>query len=221
VALTVEQPTPAAGGPDASGPAFEALLLALHPERERAAEKYEEMRQRLRRFFRWRGARYPDELTDETIDRVGRRVAGGEVIRAPDVGRYFLGVARNVLRESWQRERQRGGEVEALALAADQRAVSTHEAQQDLDARLDCLDHCLAELPADTRDFVLRYYRGQGGAKIEDRRALAAQLGVSQGTLRIRLHRLRLRLEACVRRCMAGPETSSSSAPPIDENGPE
>lgn len=202
----------------ASGPAFEALLRALHPERERAAEKYEEIRQRLRRFFRWRGARWADELTDETIDRVGRRVAGGEVIRAPDVGRYFLGVARNVLRESWQRERQRGPEYEASILA-DQRAESSKAARQDQEARLDCLDHCLAELPADTRDLVLRYYRGQGGAKIEDRRALAAQLGVNQGTLRIRLHRLRLRLEACVRKCMAGPETSSPFVPPSDEDG--
>jgi DNA-directed RNA polymerase specialized sigma24 family protein len=218
VALTVEQPIRATGRDGASVSTFDALLRALHPEREHAAEKYEEMRQRLRRFFRWRGARWPDELTDETIDRVGRRVAGGEVIRATDVGRYFLGVARNVLRESWQRERQGGPEHDALLVAS---RLAAGPAQPDLEARLDCLDHCLAELPADTRDLVLRYYRAHGAAKIDDRRALAAQLGVTQGTLRIRLHRLRLRLEACVRKCMGRAETSRPAAPPSDEDGHE
>ena len=203
----------------ASGPAFEALLLALHAERDRAAERYEEVRARLQRFFRWRGARWPDELTDETIDRVGRKVAAGEVIRVPDVGRYFLGVARNVLRESWERERQRG-HAHDVPVPPDLAAESAAAAEQVLEARLDCLDRCLAELPAETRELVLRYYRGQGGSKIVDRRALAVQLGVTQGTLRIRLHRLRLRLEACVRKCM-GPETSRAAGPPSSEDGHE
>jgi DNA-directed RNA polymerase specialized sigma24 family protein len=197
---------------------FEALLRALHPERERAAEGYEAIRQRLRRFFRWRGARWPDELTDETLDRVARRVAEGEVIRAPDVGRYFLGVARNVLRESWQRERQRGPEHDAAALASHLAAGVATAAQQG-EARLECLDRCLAELPSETRDLVLNYYRGRGVAKVEDRRVLAAQLGVTPGTLRIRLHRLRLRLEACVRKCLGEPETSHALPPPSSEDG--
>ena len=215
MALTVERP-PRAAGREVSGAAFEALLGALHPERERAAQKYEEIRQRLRRFFGWRGARWPDELTDETLDRVARRVAGGEVIRAADVGQYFLGVARNVLRESWQRERQRGHEHDAAALA-DRLAGGAGAPEQE--GRLDCLDRCLAALPAETRDLVLRYYRGQGGTQRGDRRALAAQLGLAPGTLRIRLHRLRARLEACVRKCMAAPETSCPAPPPSGEDG--
>jgi DNA-directed RNA polymerase specialized sigma24 family protein len=214
VALTVEGPAEIAGGARAS--AFEALLRALHADRDRAAEKYEEMRQRLRRFFRWGGARWPDELTDDTLDRVARRVAGGEVIRSPDVGRYFLGVARNVLRESWQRERRQEYDPAALA---DQLADGTTASEQARQARLDCLDRCLAELPSEARDLVLHYYRGEGASKIEDRRLLAAQLGVSQATLRIRLHRLRLRLEACVRKCMGAPETSRPAPPPTSEDG--
>jgi DNA-directed RNA polymerase specialized sigma24 family protein len=213
--LTVEGPV---RPPVAAGAVFDALLRALHPERERAAEKYEAIRQRLRRFFRWRGARWPDELTDETIDRVARRLAGGEVIRAQDAGRYFLGVARNVLRESWQRERQRGQEHDAAALA-EHLAAGAGAAEENAEARLECLDGCLAELPAETRELLLRYYRGEAGAKIEERRMLAMQLGVSPGTLRIRLHRLRLRLEGCVRKCMGGAETSRLVPPPSSEDG--
>jgi DNA-directed RNA polymerase specialized sigma24 family protein len=221
MALTVEGPARPAPRTGVSGASFEALLHALHPERERAAERYEAMRQRLRRFFRWRGARWPDELVDETLDRVGRKVAGGEVIRAADVGRYFLGVARNVLREAWQRERQRGPQHDVAALA-NRLDAGAGAAERQAEARLECLDRCLAELPSETRDLVLRYYRGQGVAKVEDRRVLASQLGVTTGTLRIRLHRLRLRLEACVRKCVGEPgeqETSHPLPPPSSEDG--
>ena len=88
----------------------------------------------------------------------------------------------------------------------------------DLEARLACLDRCLAELPAETRELVLRYYRGEGGAKIEERRMLSIQLGVGAANLRIRLHRLRLRLESCVTKCM-GRETSRPLPPPSSEDG--
>jgi RNA polymerase sigma factor (sigma-70 family) len=215
VALThVSEPAAARRG-GLAGPAFDALLRALDPQRDRAAEKYEEMRQRLRRFFVWRGARWPDELVDETIDRVARRLAGGETIRAADLARYFVGVGRNVLREAWQHERQRGPEsgLEGVAEVAAPADVPPGDAE----ARLDCLDRCLAEMPADTRELVLRYYQGEGGGRVGDRRTLAAQLGVSPGTLRIRLHRLRARLEACVRRCMRLRETSVPRASPSSE----
>jgi DNA-directed RNA polymerase specialized sigma24 family protein len=209
VALTAERP------PVAAGEAFDALLRALHPQRDTAAERYEEMRRRLRRFFVWRGTRWPDELTDETIDRVGRRLAGGETIRAADVGRYFLGVARNVLREAWEQERQRGPEHGVSVLA--ERLPAPPAAAERQEARLDCLERCLAELGADSRELVLRYYEGEGAAKIAGRRALAARLGVAPPTLRIRLHRLRARLEACVQRCLASRETSVPGAPPSGE----
>ena len=186
--------------------AFQALLRALHADRDQAAQKYEEMRRRLQGFFTWRGARWPDELTDETIDRVGRRLAGGETIRTPEIGRYFLGVARNVLREAWQRE---GAVAAPPALAAP----PTSAAEDASEARMRCLEKCLGELAPAERAVLLRYYEGEGAARIEARRRLGVEMAVPANTLRIRLHRLRARMEACVRRCLGGDETSSPRGP--------
>jgi hypothetical protein len=49
---------------------------------------------------------------------------------------------------------------------------------------------------------VIAYYQEQGQAKIRGRQALAESLGVGAGALRLRMHRLRADLEACVRRCL-------------------
>jgi len=60
--------------------AFEKLLAALGPGREQAGETYERIRQRLLRFFEWRRADCPEDLTDRTIDRVGKRLEDGKVV---------------------------------------------------------------------------------------------------------------------------------------------
>jgi DNA-directed RNA polymerase specialized sigma24 family protein len=217
VPLKSPRPRGAAGRESTDSVSFEALLRALHPEREQAAQKYAEVRSRLEGFFTWRGARWPDELTDETIDRVARRVAGGEVIRAAEVGRYFLGVARNVLREAWQRERTRP--EHALGSVEDRAVGPSARPPVDEEVRMRCLDQCLLELGLEGRQLLLRYYEGEGGVRIASRRALATEMSLAPATLRIRLHRLRARVEACVRRCLGREETSGPPAPLVGEDG--
>ena len=70
--------------------------------------------------------------------------------------------------------------------------------------RLDCLDQCLGQLAADDRALILEYYRGVQRAKIEQRRELAARLGVTANALSIRAWRIRDKLETCVKACSAG-----------------
>jgi DNA-directed RNA polymerase specialized sigma24 family protein len=199
VALTAERRAGAARRSPTDAAAFEALLRALHPEPERAAEKYEQIRYRLRRFFIWHGARWPDELTDETFDRVAGRLAGGEIIRGADAGRYCLGVGRNILREAWRRERRTGPERTVDDLAG---LIAQPSSEPDQEVRFDCLERCLSELGDEGRDLVLQYYEREGTEKIDAHRALAAQLGLAPSTLRMRLYRLRARLEDCVRHCL-------------------
>jgi len=198
--------------------AFQSLLDALHTDHERAAERYEEIRLRLHGFFTWRGSRWPEEMADETIDRVARRLAGGEVIRATEIGRYFLGVARNVLREAWHSERARAAQA-AAGGPAGHGLAGTAPGDGLAEARLRCLEACLAGLGAAESDLLLAYYEGEGMARIEARRRLAMQLGLPPATLRIRLFRLRARLEDCVRGCLAGDETPSPGKPQSGEGG--
>jgi RNA polymerase sigma factor (sigma-70 family) len=190
----------ATGRADAEG--FERLLAALHPERDRAGEAYERIRRRLVKFFEWRGARFPEDLGDETLDRVMKRLREGERIRAADPLTYCYGVARNVLRESWDRE-GRAPEARDPAHLAD--PAPPHPEAAEAERRLACLERCLERVPPETRQLVIAYYQDRGVVKIERRRSLAARLGIRPNALRLRMHRLRGDLEACVRGCMGEP----------------
>ena len=51
---------------------------------------------------------------------------------------------------------------------------------------------------------MLTYYTADGRGRIDGRRQLAGELGVSATALRIRMLRARLALEQCVHECLAG-----------------
>src|SRR6185369_9536225 len=84
--------------------ALEALLAALGPNRETAGVQYEEIRRKLVRLFEWRGCTSPDDLADETINRVARRMAEGVELRSADPYGYFCGVAHLVYKEVMRRQ---------------------------------------------------------------------------------------------------------------------
>ena len=56
---------------------FDRLLCWLDPDPERAGLTYEKIRWRLVAILASRGCTSPEELADETIDRVARRVVEG------------------------------------------------------------------------------------------------------------------------------------------------
>ena len=173
---------------------LDKLLACLDPNRERAGEKYEQIRAGLVKFFEWRGCSFSQDHADETINRVARKLDQGEELR--DVYSYVYGVARMLILEI-QKE------------SAKQRAAFTHLPTQavaeefvDLERRAECLKGCLTTLPPSSRDLIMRYYQGDKRTKIENRRTLAETLGVSLEILRIRAFRLRERLAACIDECL-------------------
>jgi DNA-directed RNA polymerase specialized sigma24 family protein len=183
------------------GQGFDRLLAVLDPDRDEAGRRYDLFRRKLVRFFEWRGAPWPDELADETLDRVATRLAAGESIRSADPGAYFHGVARNVLREHWERDRRvaRGGPLAEPAVDEDQ-ALEAVETER----RLSCLERCLAAVPPETHRLLLRYYSDESRTRIDGRREMAETLGIGLNALRIRMCRLRAVLEVCVRGCVGG-----------------
>lgn len=190
-----------------------ALLALFDPDPARAAACYEAQRVRLVRFFAWKGVRTPEECADDTIDRVARRLAEGETIRSSEPARYFHGVARNVLREHWARV-----EREEQHRARWPRDVFAQPPEAP-DATARCLQRCLEALDPETRRLALEYYAGTGSARVASRQAMAARLGLPVATVRVRMHRLRLRLEACASRCLgADPETFLPSRSPMIED---
>lgn len=175
---------------------FETLLAQLDPDRERAAEMYELMRRKLVRLFEWRGCPFPEDLTDETLDRVARRLAEG-VQPQSSLYAYVCGVAHLLYKETLRR------------LSREQRALergdwpppSVEEDEEPSDRRLECLRRCMSHLPADQKDLVLRYHQGENN--IRNRKTLSVELGIPMNALRIRVHRVRRKLEDCVQACLS------------------
>ena len=176
------------------------MLTWLDEGVDSAGERYLEMRRRLVSYFDRKRCAAPDDLADETLNRVARRLEEeGAIPDAPP--RYCYIVARFVFME-WlrQADRQR---VRLSAVRGEPFDATLAEADAD-DRRerlLDCLDRCLQRMDARDRDLIVEYYRGEERAKIECRRGIAARLHVTANALTIRACRIRNRLEACVNAC--------------------
>jgi RNA polymerase sigma factor (sigma-70 family) len=175
--------------------AFHKLLASLDADRQRAGERYEHLRRGLIRFFDWRGSRQSETDADETIDRLARKLDEGAAI--DDVYSYAIGVGRLVLLESYRSQEKEQSVSEPFSLPA-----SDEEEDREYDQRADCFDSCLAKLPADKRELIVRYYQGDERAKINNRQQLAERLGIPISRLRIQAHRIREKLEACIHNCL-------------------
>ena len=167
---------------------FDGLLAWLDADRNLAGQKYEEIRRRLIKLFTCRCCPDAEDLADETINRVTKRLPEIEAEFTGDQIRYFYGVANKVHLESLRRKPP----IPPPAPPAD----------DELNDSIECLEKCIAELPADHRLLVLEYYQEDKRAKIDHRKRLAAQLGIAANALRIRAYRIRASLEGCLRECL-------------------
>jgi DNA-directed RNA polymerase specialized sigma24 family protein len=163
-----------------TGDALERLLLALDSNRESAAHKYEALRRKLIDLFAWERSENPEDLADETLNRLARRILEGVAIPNPD--RYAFGISRLVLMEEARLRRNREGSLRDL------RQFSQPAAEAET---IVWLRQCLETLPGSSRDLIERYYS-------EDREFLARSKGLSLNALRNRVMRIREQLYECV-----------------------
>ena len=186
-----------------------ALLDFLDPDSRRAGEQYERIREKLVRFFEWKGCVPGNDYADETIDRVARRLEEGLDSKPENPYLYFHGIAVNVVRERWHKSARDPQPLDALPYSAGP-AVDPFEldARKDLELenerRLDCLHDCLARLPAGSRELLVTYHLGESGVDIGRRKGLAETLNIPATALRLRAYRIRRRLEKCMRQCLGG-----------------
>ena len=174
---------------------LQRFLATLDPDQQRAAACYELLRRKLLKFFLWHNDAFADEHVDETFNRVSRKLEQGE--RVNHMSSYCYGVARMMVKEI-----DRKASKERLAMAGAQALEAANDDDDEARARRSCLDKCLNALEPASRSLILSYYVGEGQQKIERRRLLADELAISADALRIRAHRLRGKLEACVDGCM-------------------
>lgn len=164
------------------------------------------MRRRLVRYFDYRNCSSPDDLADEALNRVARKLEEKGAIVGATPAHYCYIVARLVLLECVRRKEhdgpslddtERSGGVMA-SLAAPSEPATNMVVKEKL---FTCLERCLSKLRTQDRELILEYYRGAQREKIERRSQMATDLGLTMNALSIRACRIRTKLEACVKAC--------------------
>jgi len=168
---------------------FDQLLSWLDPDPRRAGLTYEKIRRRLISILASRGCTCAEELTDEIIDRVARRVVDIRDVYVGDKAIYFLGVMNNVHHEYLKRP----------TMPRPPEPVDDTEAKEKTHQ---CLERCLAKLANKSRQMIERYYAEDKQAKIDLRKRLAKEFGINPNTLRLRALRVRGKLQACIEQCL-------------------
>ena len=144
-------------------------------------ESFDELRQQLVRFLEWQQCPEPEEAAQAVLTCGLTGIAGGEDLSKAGVRRYFFETARNLMRHGWTSRT-----VPFSNLADGESKASSSEPEQD--GPVWSLDQRLSRLSVAERRLIVRYYT-------EDRVALCRELNVSAESLRIRVHRIRRKIE--------------------------
>ena len=205
----IESPTGDAAGPESSrkkhwtatASAFQRLLNWLDGETDSEGQKYLEMRRRLVAYFDRKSCKTPDDLADETLNRVARRLEEENISEAQDPAKYCYIVARFVFMEYLRSSRQEDALASDLTRNATEVTSKFDQSQEERDIMLSCLEGCINRLDPEGRQIIVGYYVGKEREKIENRRSLAQTFGITSNALSIRACRIRSKLEKCVREC--------------------
>ena len=175
--------------------AFGKLLACLHADYETAGEEYERIRQKLTIYFEGRRCSPADEHADEVINRVARKLDEGENVR--DLNRYVFGVARLLRLEILRQPQSEGESDESLG-----RLTVLPDVDPPVEGRMDFLERCLNKLPPESKEMIVEYYQGERREKIDARGLLAKRYGLTTNGLKVRVCRIRAKLEDCINDCI-------------------
>jgi DNA-directed RNA polymerase specialized sigma24 family protein len=174
---------------------FDKLLLCLHPDRERAGEEYEFLRLKLLEYFRLRACLSAEDLADEVLNRLAKKITEGEDIR--DLSRYCYGLARWVWIEYLNRP---GAKNEPL----DETVTPGFTPPDSLirEEREACFQHCLQKLAAGEQELIFEYCEHQNQPYHNTRREMAKRRQLTLVALRLRVCRIKDKLKVCFATCL-------------------
>jgi len=206
--LSVQTTAPKpAGDPagDLAPAVFQRPLNWLDAGLDSQGQSYLRMRQRLITYFDRKNCLAPDELADETLNRVARRLDEENTISSDTPAHYCYIVARYVFMEYLREKQRREIAFDAVFMETAGNPRPPPELEDEKANReklMTCLDRCTEKLEPLKRDLIIRYYIGEQRVKIENRRSLAAALGLTINALSIRACRIRRQLETCIESCV-------------------
>jgi hypothetical protein len=171
---------------------FEKLLAWFDSDRDEAGRKFQLTHLRLIRVFVARGCIDADYLADEVMNRVTVR-ADVVITKYPDPVCCCLGFIENVYRE-YRRDQQK---------RENTKPPPSPRPAEELEREDKCLKQCFEILTKAQQDLIRRYFQGEKGIRIMNRKKLAAELALTANALRIRAHLLRKELHACLVICLS------------------
>ncbi|MGH9938028.1 MAG: RNA polymerase sigma factor [Blastocatellia bacterium] len=186
--------------------ALNLLLAMLDTNPEKAWEKYEEIRRKLIKYFEFHRGSPPDVLADKTIDRVARKVADGEAIR--DIEAYTMRVAWHIVQEYWRSNETKTISIEGLEqdwpldIPNPEEKMLRAGTERQEKIRLECMGQCLDKLSPDELNLMRQYQMGEKSKRSENRKKLAEKLGITRLALRLQVYQIRIRLRACLDKCV-------------------
>ncbi len=183
--------------------AFRKFLEWLDEGADSGGQKYLEMRQKLVSYFDRKNCLTPDELADETLDRVARRLEEEGKIESEAPAKYCYITARFVFMEYLRNAKKESvplDDVLKTEKSSDLSADANNE-KESKEKMLVCLEECTNKLEPENRELIIRYYFGEENVKIKNRGLLAEKFGISKNALSIRACRIRDKLESCVGKC--------------------
>jgi len=183
--------------------AFRKFLEWLDEGADSGGQKYLEMRGRLAAYFDRKNCPTADEFADETLNRVARRLEEEGTIKSETPAKYCYIAARFVFMEYLRGIDKKGVSLDdVLRKPLGDKLAAVEPDDEEKEKRLNCLEKCTDKLEPANRDIIIRYYFGKERVKIENRRTLAENLGITVNALSIRACRIRDKLEACVKKCV-------------------
>ena len=170
---------------------FDHLLRRLDEDRERAGLKYEEVRRTLMRYFAVRKCFPEEDLADETLDRVARRLESAQIY---NLSVFIWGVARIIVLELGRRPQEVSIEtVQLLKCLKTEHAEQAIIRREERQRRLECFLKCLRDLSPTDRRILLEYQYHSRGRESKER--LARRFNITPQGLRTRAHRVWRRVE--------------------------
>jgi len=174
---------------------FKELLNLLHPDEAQAAVEYQNLHQRLARFFDWNNVQDPMALADEALDRLAKRAAEPDSNEGVhNVSAFALGIARHLLQEEARRQ------LKMAEISRHWRAMESRTQEPETEALENALQQCLGKMEPERRRLIEAYYSYNSNEKIKMHQQLAEAEGLSLNALRNRALRTRQELETCIRR---------------------
>jgi len=171
---------------------YTLLLKAFSSDEQEAALAYAKLRDSLTRFFQLKGEAAADEAADETLDRVAAKLS--EDVPISDLTKYSFGVARLVFLENLRKMNKGKKAFE------NYRAENAHQKFDEETDDFSPFRECFESLPNEDKSILRAYFIDLPYAElIENRQKLTDKLGIAMNNLRLKIFRLRQRLEDCMR----------------------